>query len=518
MARSRNRSGVKRTALLALAGTLLAAGCTSVVSGVAAPPAARITTSTASTFTSVATSATNSVATTTGPPTAITVPSHLPSPVDQAPPGTSEHSASSASTPRSTTSPQTSPSGSTDDPAVADQLATSALTELAADLRSGDKTAFLSSFSDSLHSEVGDWFSNTRALGVSGASFTLMTDRGSETATTVKRTFTLGVRTPYDNDGTMPSLYYQITLKRSGQKWMVTAFAPDGVDDPMYCECTMKVDKRGNLAVVHQSGSSSLDAWPGTVLDRATEAAAWDAKNLPGKDLTTPKGHVFFLAEAPYHWFLSPSDSPQENNSTIPLAASNGDYSSISRVVLMLRDSANNVLDPDDEASLYVWDVVTHEMVHQLFYMDSMTALNGDYSNTPTWVQEGIAVAAEVLHRRQHERARDDDFVFPLDDDIANISSNWLTEHLDQGPPTTRDLYDGDVRTADNWYAVAGSVFLWVQSQQGSAAMVTATRAAYDGQDSVFDHIPDVTHPGKMMSAAGAKSAWIAWVKKDYLS
>ncbi len=499
------RAGRVRALALALPAVLLVAGCTSVIAGSARPGVPAPAAHSAAVSTARTTGTTITVETTHSQPSVVHA---APGPAPTA--GSTKSSTPAHSTPPTkTTTPArtTAPDASHAD--VADHIATVALAGLASDLKTGDRGHFLQNFAEKLQTEVGDWFTNTRALGVSDTRFTLQPEASSQTKTKIVREFTLGVHTPFDNPGTMPGLRYRITMTQSGPNWQVTDFAPAQMSDPMYCVCHMTVDKRANLAIVHR-GDAVLDAWPKVVLDKATESAAWDAENITTKGLQQPTGHVIFLADSPYKWFLPTSEPAQENNSTIPLPDSETSYSPVSRIVVMLEDSSGHDLSPNADAILYVWDVLTHEMVHQLFFLNSIPKLRGQFPDAPSWVAEGIAVAAETLHRRQHEHTGDGDFVFPLDDDIANVPTKWLAKHLHQGPPSEADLYSSDVSTADNWYAVAGSVFLWIQARFGTSGMTTAANSAFDAQDSVFDHIPG-------MSARSAEQAWMNWVTQNYL-
>jgi hypothetical protein len=420
------------------------------------------------------------------------------------------------STSRSTPSTPSTPAPSLSE--QHDAVARQSMATAAAALGAGRRAPFLAAFPGPLQHRLANWYANYRALGVAAARFTVIPDAASgtkDTATSFSRSVIVGVRSPYDDPASLPGFTYRVAwaLAKDRTAWQISAFAPQDADDPMNCDCTLQVGHTGQIAVVSRT-ADDLGDWPDLVLGRGVDARAWLVDRLPGSGLRAPAGTVLFLAAQPYPWFLRPGSPGEKSNSTFQLLDAGGAQpgtrlSRESRIVIALSDSAGHLIDAGDVGLRYVSDVTAHEMVHQLFGFNDETA-----QPPPAWAIEGVAVGMETLHRRSTD---EDDGVYPQPDDPANIDPGWLRTAVKGPLPTRMQLYQGDVDSRLRWYALSGSVFLYLQATYGTPAMLGIARSMYAAGRAPWVDFPDPAHPGHTLTEAAAQAAWRAWVQRTYL-
>lgn len=388
-------------------------------------------------------------------------------------------------------------------------------------LLTGDRRAFLATFAPALTSRVGNWYSNTRSLGVDGAMFAPADDYSSaatDSATSFTRTVVLGVRTPYDDDGSMPGMSYAVTVSvplTRGAVPIITTWQPKYLGDPMNCDCTLLITHDDRTAVVADAANEDLAFWSPAVR-RAAAGIDWARAQLAGTDLVAPKGSVIFLTDKPFHWFLSAAGAAQSSNVTAGLVDANGrypgtEYSDQSRIVLLLQASDGSTVPNDAQGRQYVEDVLTHESTHQLMNRNS-TLPERSPNSPPTWVVEGIAVAVETLHRDSLGEAGD--IGYPEPNDPKNIDKGWFVDHLGTQMPTAGQLYSS---RGAGYYAISGSVFRYIADKYGYVTMMTIAKAMYSKPvQNPFNYFPDPAHTGRRLSAADAKSAWRSWFTANY--
>ena len=394
--------------------------------------------------------------------------------------------------------------------------------DLARSLENGDLTSFLAPFGGPLRSRVEAWYRNNRTIGVTAARFArirLGTFGHHEQAGTFTRSLVVGIRTPYDDPGSLPGISYDLTLTRRSTGWTITGWAPSYLVDPLDCSCRLTVTRRGAMVVVNEP-HEDFEGWPATVLDEGTEAVQWVRSRLKSTDLRVPKGQVIFLADAPYRWFQSPTLPVERSNITVPLLDATGPYPGIrfstqSRIVLTLQDSAGRMAALDGRSRLYLSDVIAHESTHQL--MNRNATLTFEYRLTlQPWIVEGIAVAVEVLHRRDHPET--DDLGYPNPDDPANADPQWLADHVSTRLPTADQLYNSDANR-NNWYGVAGSVFLQLAESDGFATMLRVAQLTYQRKNgSPFAFVPDPDRPGRYLPVPTAEKQWLNWFRSSYVN
>lgn len=490
---------------------LLVPGCTSLVAGRPVPQVG----------------GSSSVATTGSPPTARSVPTTAVPPSVSA---TAPHGGgplSSVATP-TTAPPTTAP------PAAApkadqgqhdhDAAFSALLGELSSALRSGEEEKFLSPFAPALLGRVKHWFHNTRSLGVAATMFAPEGDYSSaatDAAGSFSRTVVLGVRTPYDDSDSMPGVAYSavvsVTTRAGRQVYTITSWQPKYVGDPMNCNCTLSVVNTAATAVVTDAANRDLTFWAKSALGAAVDGIGWADARLPGSDLIAPKGQVIFLADQPFHWFLSAAGPGQSSNVTAALVDASGEYpgtrySHQSRIVLMLRAADGSIVPNDEQGREYAEDVLTHESTHQLMNRNSMLAARSPNS-PPSWVVEGIAVAVETLHRDSLGAAGR--IGYPEPNDPKNTDGAWYASHLTDTMPTQSQLYASD--DGAGYYAISGSVFRYLEQEYGYVAMMRVAKAMYaKPAQNPFDYFPDPDRPGSDLQAATAWTHWKTWFVDAY--
>jgi hypothetical protein len=401
-----------------------------------------------------------------------------------------------------------------------DAMLAPVLGRLGAALTAGDQRKFLAPFAAPLAGRLRHWFSNTRTLGVDGALFAPSDDYSSgatDAATSFTRVVVVGVRTPYDDAGSMPGISYAVTVSvpADGTGPVITAWQPKYLGDPMNCDCTLRVTHDDRTAVVTDAADNDLVFWSPAAL-RAAAGIAWWRARLTGTGLVSPKGSVIFLADKPFHWFLGVSGPPQASNVTAGLVDALGPYpgtrySDQSRIVLLLESSDGSTVVNDAQGRQYAEDVLTHESTHQLMNRNS-TLPDRSPNSPPTWVVEGIAVAVETLHR--DALGDDGDIGYPEPNDPKNIEKGWFTGHLGATMPTASQLYSG---SGAGYYAISGSVFRFLAEKYGYATMMRIAKSMYSKPaQNPFDYFPDPKHAGKKLSAVAARSAWLSWFTANY--
>ncbi len=402
------------------------------------------------------------------------------------------------------------------------------VTALASALQSGDRTAFLAPFIAALAHRVGAWFDNSRSLGVSGALFSVVPgqltgDSTADGSAGLTRTVVLGVRTPYDDPASLPGLSYRISVIPDGTGWQITRWDPVFVSDPVNCDCTLEVAADHGIAVVSRADSDLAD-WPTVMLKVAREAVNWSNRQLAGTGLNPLAGHIFFLTDQPYHWYGSPTDPAQTSNITYPLPEAGGPtpgsgVSLESRVVLELASGSGRLLSPYGAGRQYASDVVAHEITHQLLLHNSALQVRSGLAPLATWVVEGAAVAMEVVHRWNQTPDGDPGagVDYPLPDDLDNVDPAWIAAHLSGPLPTDAQLYQGDTRDRNDWYALCGTVYLYLYQTWGMTEMLAVAHSVYQVDDSTpFQFFPDPDHPGSMLTPTKAEAAWRAWALDRY--
>ncbi len=389
-------------------------------------------------------------------------------------------------------------------------------------LEGGRASAFLAPFGATLRPRVGHWFRNTVALGVDGVLFAPADDYSSgatDSTGSFTRTVVLGIRTPYDDPQSMPGIPYLVTVSmvtsRGRVSPVITTWQPKYLDDPMNCNCALTVVHNATAAVVADASDEDLVFWSKSALD-ATAGIRWADEQVAGSGLVVPRGSVIFLADKPFHWFLSATGAPRRANMTAGLIDALGAYpgtrySDQSRIVLMLQASDGSVVPNNAKGQLYASDVLTHESTHQLMNRNS-TLPERAANSPPTWVVEGIAVAVETLHRDSLGSA--EDVGYPEPNDPKNIDGDWFRHHLTAQMPTQAQLY---ASTAAGYYAIAGSVFRYLAEKYGYLAMMRVAAAMYrKPAQTPFDYFPDPDHDGATLSAVAAKSRWHTWFVANY--
>ena len=398
------------------------------------------------------------------------------------------------------------------------------LTTLSSALVAGDESRFLSAFAAPLKTRVGHWFANTRNLGVDGALFARSDDYSSDAtdaASSFTRTVVLGIRTPYDDPGSMPGVSYAVTVSlTTGKKPIasVTIWQPKYLGDPMNCDCTMRVASGGSTAVVADASDGDLMFWLPAAL-QASSGIAWSHTQMQGSGLVAPAGQVIFLAHNPFHWFLSASGPAQASNVTAGLVDALGKYpgtrySNQSRIVLLLQASDGSTVPNDPQGREYASDVITHESTHQLMNENS-TLPERAADSPPTWVVEGIAVAVETLYRDSLGEAAD--VGYPEPNDPKNVDKNWFAKHLGSAMPTAGQLYAADSTDGAGYYAISGSVFRYLDHQYGYVTMMKVAKAMYSKPaQTPFSYFPDPDHPGATLAANTAENQWRSWFVEHY--
>ncbi|MTD15748.1 hypothetical protein GIS00_17580 [Nakamurella sp. YIM 132087] len=406
--------------------------------------------------------------------------------------------------------------------AAGDEVVRSVADALAADLLSGRRDDFVARFGAELRARAGHWFDNQRALGVEAATFSTLPGglTGDGQGKELQRTVVLGIRSPYDDRGSLPGLSYRLTVGSTDGVRRITGFAPTYVDDPMNCDCVLEVTRGDEVAVVSRRDDSTLQGWPDEVAQKAGRARDWIGERLDGTGLRAPRGTVVFLASAPYRWFSSAAAGTQVSNGTFSLAEAAGRYpgtraSPDSRIVLMLADSAGEVLHPWGAGAIYAQDVLVHEMTHQLMTRNSALTYKVGEEPLALWTIEGIAVAMEVLHRRNGTDRND---VYPLPDDLDNVDPTWIREHVAAALPDRTLLYQQDVRERNNWYALSGTVFLYLADTEGTRTMLDVARSVYSGNGRTpFAYFPDPDREGATLAPAAAEKDWREWLQQRYV-
>jgi hypothetical protein len=397
---------------------------------------------------------------------------------------------------------------------------------LTAALMSGDKTKFLAPFAAPLGRRVGRWVTNTRKLGVSAALFARADDYSSgasDSSNSFTRTVVLGVRTPYDDSDSMAGIPYAVGVSISGKRGRtvltISFWQPKYLDDPMNCDCNLSVVHGATTAVVANSTDDDLVFWLPAALEVADSGISWARAQLPGSGLVAPRGTVVFLADKPFHWFLSSTGPGQRSNVTAGLLDARGPYpgsvySDQSRIVLMLQAADGSVVPNDSPGRQYAQDVLTHESTHQLMNRNS-TLPERTENSPPSWVVEGIAVAVETLHR--DSLGDSDDSGYPDPNDPKNIDPGWFAEHLTDQMPTKTQLGSAPHSGGSGYYAIAGSVFRYIAREYGYTEMLKVAKAMYSRPaQNPFAYFPDPEKRGALLPAATAKSRWKDWFVNTY--
>lgn len=311
----------------------------------------------------------------------------------------------------------------------------------------------------------------------------------------------------------------RVSTRAGAETLTITTWQPKYLGDPMNCDCTLAVSHNNTIAVVADAADVNLLYWSDTALRAADRGISWSSAQLVGTGLGVPKGHVIFLADKPFHWFLSLDGTGQHSNVTAGLIDALGAYpgtrySDQSRIVLMLQSNDGSVVPNDREGRQYVTDVVTHESTHQLMNRNS-TLPSRTENSPPTWVAEGIAVAVETLYRDYLGNDADVDYAEP--NDPKNTSSTWYAEHLTDDMPTRAQLYSSSATDGSGYYAIAGSVFRYLEREYGYLTMMQIARLMYARPaQTPFDYFPDPDHAGQHLTAATAKSRWKTWFVDNY--
>ena len=401
---------------------------------------------------------------------------------------------------------------------------------LGAQLQSGARDNFLAAFAPALRGRVGRWFANTQALGVAAVLFAPADDYSSGATDAVgsfTRTVVLGIRTPYDDDGSLAGIPYAvgITVSREAGRPIltITTWQPKYLGDPMNCDCTLTVSRGQRAAVVVDAANPDLSFWADSALVAATAGLGWSFGQLADSGLQAPKGTVIFLADEPFHWFLSSAGPGQRSNVTAALMDAKGHrpgtrYSDQSRIVLQLQTDDGSVLPNDERGRQYVQDVLVHESTHQL--MNRNSELPGRNDNSPfTWVVEGVAVAVETLHRDALGAQADIGYADP--NDPKHIDPAWLADHFPEMTSAGRMPTKAELRSGTDgpgYYAIAGSVFRYLFQEYGYPCMLRVAEAMYVAPArSPFAYFPDPDHPGSVLPVATATSRWNDWFTRTYL-
>lgn len=377
-------------------------------------------------------------------------------------------------------------------------------------LQNGQKANWVKAFDTKLGGGMGRWFDNARKVGVDRADIQVIDDakNDSDAATKFTRLFAVGIRTPFDTRNSLASLAYTVTFTRHGDSWLISEWLPKYIGDPLTCQCTFGVTKSGRSAVVAPAGDDRVGQWPERVLDMAVQSQEWLTGQLDGTELKPSEGHLIYLAPEPSRWFGPLDQPPDEDNWTATLPSTSGRTGS--RIVLTMTASDGEAYPDTESSRLYLASVVLHEMVHQLMADNVRTPAGG---RPPAWVAEGVAVALQVRWFRANSETEDGSYY--LNDDVAFVDPGWLAEH-DRGKfPTADQLYRSDERS--QWYALSGSVFLYLAETYDVATMLTIAAHVYDGDgDDPFAFVPTSEGSKEFLAPAKARKNWQNWLESNY--
>jgi hypothetical protein len=399
------------------------------------------------------------------------------------------------------------------------------LTTLSTSLQTDDRARFLAPFTPAIADRVGLWFSNTRELGVSAARFVKSDDYSSgatDSALGFTRTVVLGIRTPYDDDDSMAGIPYLVgvsmTTVKGRPSMSITTWEPKYLADPMNCSCTVSVVHSQTVAVVFDPSDPDLAFWSTAALTAAGQGIPWTYLQMLGSGLVAPKGQVIFLADKPFHWFLTAAAPAQTSNITVGLISALGSYpgstySDQSRIVIMLATQDGTVIPNDEQGRQYATDVITHESTHQLMNRNSHLTIRSDGS-PPIWAVEGIAVAVETLYRNSLGDSAN--IGYPEPNDPKNTDPSWFRAHLTDRMPTRGQLSLPSTDGA-GYYAIAGSVFRYLDAQYGYPTMMRVAGAIYaQNYQNPFAYFPDPAAADHYLPAGTAKSLWKRWFVQNY--
>lgn len=379
-------------------------------------------------------------------------------------------------------------------------------------LTSGNRDKFLKSFDPKLGQAMGKWFDNVREIGVEQAAVEVLLgekdSKQTDTTTKFTRVVAAGVRTPFDADYSVPSLHYTVTFGKKGDGWLITGWKPSYEGDPLLCDCTLDVATSDDTAVITQD--QTLQDWPEAIITMSDDADGWLAEQLAGTELHLSKGHLIFLATEPNRWFTELTDPPNQANITAALYTTAGQAQA--RIVLTMWYSDGMPLDNTRRIRRFLTATVVHEFVHQLM-MDNAEP----YARHPDpWVAEGIAAAMEVTWFRSDPSNEDNGYY--LADDISQVDPDWIADHYREDFPTAAQLYDFDSDEGMNWYALSGSVFLYLADKYGMKDMLATASLLYDDQGrDPFAFFPVAAGKDEYLPAETARKNWQDWVESNYV-
>ena len=407
-------------------------------------------------------------------------------------------------------------------------------------LQARDETGFLGLASASARPAVKSWWDNLQAIGfttgavIPTASHDLVRVDRKGDGTTVVLAGAHSPLDPADHNGKpdVPLARYRIGLHFTGPNatGQITSWQP--LDDaPWDSRAGLYVRKDTHVVVAGLPGDSAL---VDQTLPIAETAAAYDiglVNHVNPQDLAQQQGFVVFVsgnAAVRNHW-LTPVKQPSgwpprflaarvfqlPGPGTTPV-----DATSAGSIADGTTGGARVVVAPfgqDGNGGTPHSQTVT--LVRQ-FMLGILAAHNQGLANglpairVPSWPQEGLAVAVQILFEKNNNPtpARYDFGL--LTSDLRKMPASYKTGVL---PATYQQLYGSPLTSAENWNEVAASVYAYIELKHGINQMLASAMLMYTRYAKPFGN---VMAPGSKPStgqyifftSASVKAGWKAWL------
>ncbi len=406
-------------------------------------------------------------------------------------------------------------------------------------LQARDETGFLGLASASARPAVKSWWDNLQAIGFSTgaviptASHDLVRVDRKGDGTTVVLAGAHSPLDPADHNGKpdVPLTRYRIGLHFASPTATGQITSWQSLDDaPWDSRAGLYVRKDTHVVVAGLPGDSAL---VDQTLPIAETAAAYDiglVNHVNPQDLAQQQGFVVFVsgnAAVRSHWLTpvkQPSGWPPRflgaqvfqlpgPGTTQVDAASAGsiaDGSTGGARVVVAPYSHDNNGKPHGQTVTLVRDFMLSILAaHNQALANGLPAIR-----VPSWPQEGLAVAVQILFEKNNNPTPAKYDFGLLTSDLRKMPASYKTGVL---PATYKQLYGSSLTSAENWNEVAASVYAYIELKHGSNQMLASAMLMYTRYAKPFGN---VMAPGSKPStghyifftSASVKAGWKAWL------
>jgi hypothetical protein len=405
-------------------------------------------------------------------------------------------------------------------------------------LQARDEAGFLGLASASARPALKSWWDNLQKIGFTTGAVIPTASHGmvrldrKGDGTTVVLAGAHSPLDPADHNGKpdVPLTRYRIGLHFASPTATGQIISWQSLDHAPWDQGTLYVRKGPHVVVAGPAGESALVDQTVPIAEAAADYDIGLVNHVNFQDLNQQQGFVVFVsgnASVRSHWltpvkqpsgwpprflgaqvFQLPGPGATQVDATS--AGSIADGSTGGARVVVAPYSQDNGGKPHGQTVTLV-----REFMLSILAAHNQALANGlPAIRVPSWPQEGLAVAVQILFEANNNPASARYDFGLLTSDLRKMPARYKTGVL---PASYQQLYGSPLADAENWNEVAASVYAYIELKHGMNQMLASAMLMYTRYAKPFGN---VMAPGSQPStghyifftSASVKAGWKAWL------